>query len=55
MLLNKKRLIDSYNALPKLLLLLMRCFVQDTYFVMSSTEKQIEVYFLVSYYFGAVY
>ena len=32
MLLNKKRLIDSYNALPKLLLLLMRCFGQDAYF-----------------------
>lgn len=32
MLLNRERLIHSHNTLSKLLLLLMRCFVQDTYF-----------------------
>ena len=35
--LNKERLKHFHNALSKLHLLLMRCFVQDTYFTNDHT------------------
>ena len=37
MLLNKKMSMHSYNTLSKLHLLLIRCFVQDTYFANDGT------------------
>ena len=37
MLLNKERLIRSHNALSKLHLLLIRCFVEDMYFANDHT------------------
>lgn len=37
MLLNKERLIHTHNTLSKIHFLLMRCFVQDTYFTNDHT------------------